>query len=301
MYSTGSQSMFSTASKLFTVLAIALLVLGETASATITWGQSYYAEISVDSLTLDLHKLTVNDGGSVYIVILSDGYRNYINLTIYSIGNALYLDIITNNDTDHLAVQKLEAIVISGRAVHVSSTRAYMHSVDLHAAELNIKFKGSGSGEIKIIASSEDAVENKIIVPTAAEPPNPLKSVALFFSWLGRVWIGIIEFFNIVVAVFDAVWTLLLFIVHYLNIALYVTYTYILPNLALFIGIYFFMTLSMAVASIPKRGFQALIDWGKLWYSHIMALINFVKMLAEWAYKLVNIIIKLVDAITPFT
>ena len=286
----------------------------------VNWGTDHYFAVkNVSSIVFefdhmgifletDATGLVITGSGKVYILIHNNDYSGFINITVYrdkDNNGAVAVHTVTDDDEETLVTNTHDladlVIIVHNHFVQIGY-RMYHHHVNLSDCSMKIEFEGEGTGYLEVIFNSKKGIEPGVIeIPINASPPDPLKAITDFFGLLGIIWIGFVTFFNLIIAVFNIVWQLILFVFNYINMGLNIFVNYILPHLTLFMGIYFFGTLAVAVGSLPRKGLEAFIDWGKLWYSHIMALVNFIKMLAEWAYKLINIIIKLIDTITPFT
>jgi len=266
-------------------------------------GTPYQAEVHAIGMTL---QYDISFSGqpwyyeycNIYISITDDD-GNWMNITI-SVGEntdpAIYIS--TSAGEEEVLASAPNTFYISKYAIHIVN-RIYEHNVNLSNALITVSWDSSGvSGELSITVNEYGAL---IPEEPIAAAPDPFTAVGEFFSFLQIAWQGLVTWFNLIAATINIVWSIIVFVFNYVGIILGIVNEYVLPNLALFIGIYFFATLGMAVADLPKKGFTALIDWGKLWYGHIMALVNFIKMLAYWAQKIIDMIIKLIDAITPFT
>jgi len=298
MYCTAWRSTSSTTYKLVLAILMVTLLLSLVGTTVFDLAdkQARYEITGAETITIDPSNVELSSGSVLSIMIIDTKYNMAeINITKTS---SYAITILTYYDNETIAGKHL--IIIAGNKIQVG-IRSYMHNLNMTRIVLIINLYGSGNGKLKLLVKFHDQGGSLNIGTYSFGAPNPLSAISDFFSFLGIVWNGLIIFFDLVKTVFNMIWSIIVFVFSYLNIVIVIAEKYVLPNLALFMGIYFFTTLGMAIASMPKKGLEALIDWGRLWYGHIMALVNFIRMLANWAYKLINIIIKLIDAITPFT
>ena len=120
-----------------------------------------------------------------------------------------------------------------------------------------------------------------------------------FLFFFGIIGAGLLAFVKIVWYSVEAVWNVARVVFYYASIVLFFFEKYVLPNLTLALGLYFLLTVGDMVRKLPKEGLDAVVDWGRLWYNHVMAVVRFFEWLFQTIIKIINAISNVIEAIWP--
>lgn len=295
----------------YSIIIILLLLVAQTSSYHVyrlRWGENARIELHGQFVTIDGTQLNLRepimdlDTSSDLVIRIYDTQGHYINITYSKTLTLAEKTRIGTSVGDKAEYSGYQIIVIGNNYVAVGARR-YLHNVNLSNAVLTVDWSDvpdNLGGPLIIVLSGSPIGDPRLQIPDYnATDTGLVESLGSIWYLFSLVSPAFFVFVNLVAASIDIVWRVIQFVFMYVGMALAVAQEYVLPYLGLFIGLYFFGTLGMAIASIPKQGFMALVEWGRLWYSHIMALVRFIKMLAEWMIKAIQVLVNLISSILP--
>lgn len=300
----------------YSIILILLLLVAQTTTTTVSdykvyrlgWGDNLRVNlegryVTIDGTLLDLREPLMDlDTSSDLVITVYDGSGHYIKV-VYS--KTLTLSEKTKIETsagDTAEYSKYEIVAIGNNFVAVGA-RKYYHNVNLSNATLTVDWSDvtdNLGGPLIIVLSGSEIGDPRLVIPDYNQTDVGLiESLGSLWFLFGLVVPGFFIFVNILSAAITTIWTIIQFVFTYVALGIDIAQRYVIPYLGMFIGLYFFGTLAMAVSSIPKQGLNALIDWGKLWYNHVMALVRFIKMLADMFIKALQALANIISSILP--
>ncbi len=303
MASTGRSRSYWIASSLL-LLALVILAGATTSYLQVPAGKTVTARLNVPQLYIDPSNLTSLDSNvTVTITSYTGGYSSVT--IIYSNESGVIhtkMSTLGNNGLSDYGdwASKCKVYIGNGIMYIANLDNKYQHTLDLSNATLSIVWYGGGDGYLAVYTNQteeENSGGGGIEIPGYSRSMPGLGFLKSVKDFLKSIFVGLEAFISLIGNTVEDIWAIITFVFAYVNIAYGIFHEYVIPYLGLFLGVYFFGTLGAAVASIPRRGFMALVDWGHLWYGHIMALVRFIKLLAEWAWKIIQAVTDLLSKI----
>ena len=241
---------------------------------------------------------------TTYVIKITDVNYHGLNISITRLEQYYLFVVKSPVDEDRFIVDEIADLAfIVDEVKFVLVHRVVQHNVNFSEIMLELKGVKGAKGYIQIRLGEGAIIKEGFFPEEVPSPPiDPFGWLSFIGGIFGWAWGAFVFIWTLISKFFSIAWEVARFLFTILGKVWWFVEGYIIPNLPLFIGIYFVLTLATAIAMIPRKGVEALIWFAHLWYSHIMALVRFFKFLADMMWRLLTIILKIIDIITgPLT
>ncbi|MEB3759767.1 MAG: hypothetical protein GSR81_02865 [Desulfurococcales archaeon] len=281
------------------LLFVSLLIIPTVASAGSMLSDTFYLPATV---------IVANPPNPSYTIMLLglNGYVFQVNVS----GNMAVASVVLYQNGSVVNISQIKTFSVAERYYiqvysDVVSIGSYKFLLPMqNPTVLGIEYNGTAPS-VQIIAHNSNGEINITAIDVGEYRQengtlDRLKDLAGgFLEFFQLIGAGITAFFSIVYYSIDVIWNVARIMFYYASIALSIFRQYVLPNLTLALGLYFLVTVGDMVRKLPREGLDAVVDWGRLWYGHVMAIVRFFEWMFQTTVKIINTIANIIEAIWP--